>query len=416
MKGFIVLVSLLMLTGCDYRLFYQPAPVEDPFTTAQLTLPFVLDDQYVITEADYKYGYDLSLFEIVDDTVLTWLDEMNHYLTYVKEANKAMNYMMSETNDTGILNGEITVTPEGFVPIPDSIRVLSPKESFTVSKLSQRVLDPTLSSNALESGLSLPNPLEQFVSYSSEEYELLKPQLDLLFTEYTTLFSAKMATYAFLSETLDHEEIENQEVLSQTYQAVKQDYTALLTCFFNEIYPMLEQRLVGIGYVFEGALTPKREELEGNLFNYIQMSDRYLESAQTFYDDILDYCALLSVIQEFHYLVALTEGSGTFSLVTNQEAITRLERTLSFNQLELQEHVEAVKLSTLQVEPYFLEKLSLANEMLMTYYASHLPGSQATTLETKQLYWQLYGLINAIIRDLEHDSLFNLSELVSGGH
>ena len=403
-------ICFILLSGCELQVNQSSKTIQDDLIDAKLTLPLVIDDQYVLTYADYEYTYDLSLFELVDDTVLTWLNEMNEYLRYIEKASDAMEYVITETNDTGIKDGEVKVVPENFVPIPKSTLVFLPRDNFSVTQTAHQSLD--VLTNSSETNKPGVNALHQFVEYSTQEYSVFFPQLDLLFNNYTTVFTTHAAAYSRLYELLNHEDLDHQAILQQNYEQLKVDYTAILTCFFNEVYPTLAHQLVQIGYPTDQLLMPKREDIERNLFNYLQISNRYVDQSSTFYQAILDYCSLLSVIQEFHYLVPLSESTGVFELAFKKEESTLTEEDLSKRSLTIKTQFDTIKSSGLIIDDYFLEKLITANDMMLTYYTYYLPTSEVSNLEIKQCYWELYGLINSLIRDLEQDSLFNLSELL----
>ncbi len=412
MKVMMSLISCLLLIGCGANTTKQLNTVEDHLKDIGLELPLVINEQYVLTYADYEYKYDLSLFELVDDAVLTWLDEMNEYLRYIEKASDAMGYLMTETNDTGIQNGEIEIVPEDYVPIPNSTLVFLPRDNHHVqltAHTSQNILADAPTINPTKK----LNGLHQFVEYSTKDYVAFFPQLDLLFSDYTTAFSTQAIAYSNLYDTLDHTSVEDQRILKQHYVQLKTDYTAILTCFFNEVYPILEQQLVQVGYPHHPLIMPKREEIEQNLFNYIQISERYVVQSSSFYEAILAYCDLLSVIQEFHYLVPLTDATGVFELALQKEQSPLSESDLSKRNLDIQLKLETIKQANLMVDQYFLDKLVVANEYMINYYTAYLPTSLESEQDIKTCYYQLYGLINSLIRDLKDDSLFNLSEILS---
>ena len=379
MKYMLIICCLGVLVGCQHQ--------------KTLTLPVVIDNQFVLTEADYEMKYDsLQL----NQATLQWLIEMNEYMNYVYYANEAMTYLLTETKDTGVLEGKMAPIPEGYEPTPNTTLVVAPETKSSYLKATYQIEQESFVEE---------NQVIQFLDYVYTDYRVFKPQLTLIFNEYTTTFTSTVARYNQFYETLNHENLQQQVVLNHQYEQLKEHYVHVLTCFYNEIYPTVSASLQTIGFKLTLEKLPNQEELEKNLLNYMELASYYIEEFQLFYKTILNYIDLLSVVDEFHYIRALTNQTGIF------EKDVQLNATSMLNQHhQMYEKLEEIKHSSLKYDTYILQKIETVYQYLLQYYSMYTDRDTYSNQDIKTHYELLYGLSNSLIEDVIQDDFFGLSE------
>ena len=383
MKYMLIICCLGVLVGCQRQ--------------KTLTLPLVIEDQFVLTKADYDIDY--HQFKLNQATI-QWLIEMNEYMTYVQHATEAMTYLLTETKDTGVLEGKMAPVPEGYEPAPNTTLVLAPSHMpYAYLKASQRGEKPPL--------VAEKNHVIKFLDYVYTDYRVFKPQLTLIFNDYTTTFTSTVERYNQFYDTLNHENLQQQVVLNRQYEYLKEQYIQVLTCFYHEIYPTAAVSLQDIGFETMSETLPNKEEIEKNLLNYMELATYQIEAFQQFYETILNYMDLLGVIDEFYYIVSLTNQTGVF------EQGIQLNSTSLFNQHhELYEQLEQIKQSTLQYDAYILQKIETIYQYLLRYYSMYTQRDAYSDQVIKTQYEVLYGLVNSLIRDIMQDDFFGLSEVL----